>query len=328
MTATPITVSVTGAAGQVGYAAIFRIASGELLGPEQPVRLRVCEAPEAMGALEAACMELQDCQYPLLHDLEATDDPDVVFDGASWVLLFGAARREAGMERNDLLGRNGEIFRRHGRAIAARAAADVRVLVVGNPCNTNCLIAQANAPEVPSERWFAMMRLDQNRAGSLLARKAQVANGEVDNVVVWGNHSATQFPDARNARIAGRPAYEVIDDHEWLRGAFVDEVAQRGAAIIAARGASSAASAAKAAIDTVRDLNAPSAPGTWHSVGVRSTGEYGIPEGLVFGFPVRTEPTGWSLVPDLEIDDVARHALKRTTEELLRERDAVSALLP
>jgi malate dehydrogenase len=324
----PLTVAVTGAAGQVGYSAIFRIASGELFGPDQPIVLRLSEAPAAMGALEAAAMELEDCQYPLLHGLEVTDTPEVVVDGASWVILFGAARREAGMERSELLGLNGEIFQRHGRAIAEHAAADVRTLVVGNPCNTNCLIAQANAPEVPADRWFAMMRLDQNRAGSTLARRAGVGNAEVDNVTVWGNHSATQFPDALNARIGDKPAYTVIGDDDWLRGPFVEEVAQRGAAIIAARGASSAASAAKAALDSIRDLRAPSPEGTWQSLGVTSTGEYDIPEGIVFGLPVRSDGTSWSVVTDLEVDATARAALARTADELLAERAAVAHLLP
>lgn len=325
----PITVAVTGAAGQVGYSAIFRIASGELFGPDQPIVLKLSEAPAARGALDAAAMELEDCQYPLLVGLDTTDSPEVVVDGASWAILFGAARREAGMERGDLLGANGEIFQRHGRAIADHAADDVRVLVVGNPCNTNCLIAQANAPEVPTDRWFAMMRLDQNRAGSTLARRAGVGNADVENVTVWGNHSPTQFPDARNALIGGKPAYDVIGDDEWLRGPFVEEVAERGAAIIAARGASSAASAAKAALDSVRDLLGPTPPGGWQSLGVTTAGQYDLPDGLVFGLPVRSEGDGrWSVVPDLEIDQVARAALQRTTDELLAERAAVRHLLP
>lgn len=323
----PLRVAVTGAAGQVGYAAVFRIAAGELFGPDQPIELRMAERPDVMRPLEAVAMELDDCQYPLLAGMEATDDPDVVFDGVSWAVLLGAARREAGMERNDLLGMNGDIFQRHGRALAGGAADDVRILVVGNPCNTNCLIARSNAPEIPADRWTAMMRLDQNRAGNHLARKAGVANDDVTNVVVWGNHSATQFPDARNARIGGRPAYEVIDDHEWLHGEFVSSVQQRGAAIIDKRGASSAASAAKAVLDSVRSVAEPTAPGAWHSLAVVSRGEYGVPEGLQFGFPVRSDGTMWSVVPDLELDDEARRRFASTVDELQVERSAVGHLL-
>lgn len=325
---TPVRVTVTGAAGQIGYQLLFRIASGQLLGPGQPVALRLLEVEAALRALEGVVMELDDCAFPLLASVETSSDARTAFEGASWALLVGAMPRRAGMERKDLLGVNAEIFSEQGRAIAAAAARDVRVLVVGNPCNTNCLIARSNAPEVPEERWFAMTRLDENRGKSLLAKRAGVGVSEVTNLAVWGNHSSTQFPDARNARIGGRPVPQVIDDAEWLTGEFVSTVQKRGAAIIEARGASSAASAANAAIDTVNSLRSATPEGDWTSVAVVSHGEYGTPEGLQFGFPVRSDGTSWSIVPGIELDGLARERLRVTAGELLAERAEVGHLLP
>lgn len=322
-----VRVAVTGAAGQIGYALLFRVAAGELFGPDQPVALRLLEIEPALPALEGVAMELDDCAFPLLAGVEATSDPRVAFDAVSWALLVGSVPRKAGMERRDLLAVNGGIFGPQGRAIADAAAEDVRVLVVGNPCNTNCLIARSHAPEVPPERWFAMTRLDQNRARALLARRAGVAVREVGNVAVWGNHSATQYPDAHNATIAGRPAPEVIADDAWLRGAFVETVQRRGAAIIAARGASSAGSAANAVIDSVRSVVTPTQEGDNAALAVPSGGEYGVPEGLQFGFPVRSDGTRWEVAEGFRLDDEARERLRVTTEELLAERDEVKELL-
>src|SRR5919201_3196780 len=274
----PVQVTVTGAAGNIGYALVFRIASGQLLGADQPVVLRLLEVEPAMKALEGVVMELDDCAFPLVKGVEATSDPKEAFDGASWALLVGAMPRKEGMERKDLLGVNARIFSEQGRVIGEVAADDVRVLVVGNPCNTNCLIARSNAPDVPTERWFAMMRLDQNRGKALLAKRAGAGPEDVANLAVWGNHSATQFPDARNATIDGRPVPELIDDEEWLTGEFVKTVQQRGAAVIKARGLSSAASAANAAIDSVNSIRNPTAERDCMALAVVSRGEYGIPE--------------------------------------------------
>jgi malate dehydrogenase len=320
-------VTVTGAAGQIGYSLLFRIASGQMLGPDQPVVLRLLEIEPAMKALEGVVMELEDCAFPLLADVVATADLDTAFDGTSWALLVGAVPRKAGMERKDLLGINGSIFGPQGRAIAANAASDVRVLVVGNPCNTNCLIARSNAPDVPAERFFAMMRLDENRATSQLARRAGVQVTEVTDVAVFGNHSSTQFPDFENARIGGRPAPEVLGEREWLETAFLATVQQRGAAIISARGSSSAASAANAAIDSVVSIAAGASRGTFTSLAVVSHGEYDVPEGLQFGFPVATDGSGWRVVEGLEHSSFARGRIQRTTEELLEEKDEVTELL-
>ncbi len=320
-------VTVTGAAGQIGYSLLFRIAAGQLLGPDQPVVLRLLEIEPAMKALEGVVMELEDCAFPLLADIVTTADQDTAFDGTSWALLVGAVPRKAGMERKDLLGINGSIFGPQGRAIAANAASDVRVLVVGNPCNTNCLIARSNAPDVPAERFFAMMRLDENRATTQLAKRAGVPVTEVTDVAVFGNHSSTQFPDFENARIGGRPAPEVLGGREWLETAFLATVQQRGAAIISARGSSSAASAANAAIDSVVSISAGAARGAFTSLAVVSHGEYDVPEGLQFGFPVATDGSGWRVVEGLEHSSFARERIKRTTEELLEERDEVTELL-
>jgi malate dehydrogenase len=322
----PVHVTVTGAAGQIGYSLLFRIASGQLLGPDQPVVLRLLEIEPAMKSLHGVVMELDDCAFPLLAGVESTSDLKTAFDATSWALLVGSIPRKAGMERNDLLTVNGGIFGPQGEAIAAHASTDVRVLVVGNPCNTNCLIARAHAPDVPDDRWFAMTRLDQNRAASQLAQKAAVGVAAVTNVAIWGNHSSTQFPDFENARIGGRPASEVIDE-EWLRGEFITTVQQRGAQIIDARGASSAASAANAVIDSVRSIVTPTPAGACASLAVVSHGEYGTPEGLVFGFPVRTDGSSWQIVAGLDHSAFALERIKVTTDELESERAAVADLL-
>jgi malate dehydrogenase len=323
----PVHVAVTGAAGQIGYSLLFRIGAGQLLGEDQPVVLHLLEIEPAMKVLEGVVMELDDCAFPLLHDIVPTSDLKTAFDGVSWALLVGSVPRKAGMERGDLLGVNGGIFKPQGRAIAENAAADVRILVVGNPCNTNCLIARANAPEVPPERWFAMTRLDENRAKAQLAAKAGVQVAEVTNLAIWGNHSATQYPDFTNARIGGKRATDVISDHEWLRGDFLATVQKRGAAIIDARGSSSAASAASAAIDTVVSLRTETPKDEWFSVAVASTGQYGAPEGLQFGFPVASDTKcGWSVVEGLAHDDFAQDRIKVTTDELLAERNDVKEL--
>ena len=318
---------MTGAAGQIGYSLLFRIASGQLLGPGQPVVLRLLEIEPAMKALEGVVMELDDCAFPLLADVVTTSQLATAFDGTSYALLVGSVPRRAGMERKDLLGVNGTIFKPQGHAIAERAASDVRILVVGNPCNTNCLIARTNAPEVPADRWFAMTRLDENRAKSQLARRAGVPVAEVTNLAIWGNHSSTQFPDFAHARIAGKAVPEVIADEAWLRGEFISTVQQRGAAIIDARGASSAASAANAAIHSVVAVAAGTAEGDWTSLAVASRGEYGVPEGLQFGFPVRSDGATWEVVEGLEHDDFAKERIRLTTEELLAEQADVAELL-
>ncbi len=321
-------VTVTGAAGQIGYSLLFRIAAGELLGPDQPVVLRLLEIEPAMRALEGVVMELDDCAFPPLADVVATSDLKTAFDGTSLALLVGSVPRKAGMERKDLLGINGGIFKPQGRAIADHAAPDVRVLVVGNPCNTNCLIARTNATGVPGERFFAMTRLDENRAKSELARRAGVPVTEVTNLAIWGNHSATQFPDFENALVAGKRATEAIGDRAWLEGTFLATVQKRGAAIIDARGASSAASAASAAIDCVRSIRRLTDKGDWTSAAVVSHGEYGVPEGLQFGFPVRSDGAGgWEVVEGLQHSAFAGERIRLTTEELLEERREVAELL-
>jgi malate dehydrogenase len=323
----PVQVTVTGAAGQIGYQLLFRIGSGQLLGPDTPVVLRLLEIEPAMGALEGVVMELQDCSFPLLSGIEATSDAKTAFDGANWVLLVGAVPRKAGMERGELLSVNAKIMRPQGEAIGAHAADDVRVLVVGNPCNTNCLIARSAAPDVPADHWFAMTRLDQNRATSQLAARAGVDVDQVANVAIWGNHSATQYPDFENATIGGAPATSVIAEEQWLRGEFLETVQKRGAKIIEARGASSAASAANAAIDSVVSLTTPTAAGTCASVAVTSTGDYGVPEGLTFGLPIVADGLGaWSVKPGFTHSDFAKDRLRITTEELLGERDEARSL--
>jgi len=326
MATTPIQVTVTGAAGQIGYALVHRIASGQLLGPEQPVFLRLLEIEPALGALEGVVMELDDGAHRLLAGVEPTADLNTAFDGTSWALLVGSIPRKAGMERGDLLSVNGGIFGPQGRAINEHAADDVRVLVVGNPCNTNCLIARSHAPDVPADRWYAMTRLDENRAKTQLAQKAGVHNRMVTNMTIWGNHSATQFPDFAHARIDGRPAPEVITDTAWLQGPFIETVQKRGAAVIEKRGQSSAASAAHAAIDSVNSVHFATPGDDWHSLAVCSNGEYGVPEGLQFGFPVRSDGSSTAVVEGLEHDEFARGKIAATTQELLDERDEVRTL--
>jgi len=327
MTNPPVQVTVTGAAGQIGYSLVFRIASGEMLGSGQPVVLRLLEIEPAMGALAGVAMELDDCAFELLAGVEATSDPKTAFDGTDWALLVGSVPRKAGMERNDLLAVNGSIFGPQGEAIGAHAASDVRVLVVGNPCNTNCLIARSHAPEVPDDRWFAMTRLDRNRAATALAKRAGVPVSSVSRLAIWGNHSSTQFPDFENALIEGRQVTEVIGDDEWLRGAFIEEVQQRGAKVIQARGASSAASAANAVVGSVRSLVSATPEGDFASVAVVSHGEYGAPEGLVFGFPVVSDGRSWHVEEGLAHSDFAQQRIETTTEELGSERAAVADLL-
>jgi malate dehydrogenase len=319
-------VTITGAAGQIGYALVHRVASGQLLGPDQPIVLRLLEIEPAMAALEGTVMELEDGAHPLLEGIEATSDLRHAFDGASWCLLVGSIPRKAGMERGDLLSVNGGIFKPQGQAINAHAADDVRVLVVGNPCNTNCLIARSNAPDVPADRWFAMTRLDENRAKTQLALKAGVPVRSVTNLAIWGNHSATQFPDFVHAQIEGKPAPAVIGDEAWLRGAFIETVQKRGAAVIEKRGASSAASAAHAAIESVNSVWQPTAKGDWHSLATASRGEYAVPEGLQFGYPVRSDGTSWTVVEGIEHDDWAQEKLRVTTEELVDERNEIESL--
>jgi malate dehydrogenase len=326
---TPVHVTVTGAAGQIGYSLLFRIASGQLLGPDQPVVLRLLEIEPGMKALEGVVMELDDSAFPLVSDIIATADLKTAFDGTNWALLVGSIPRKAGMERGDLLTVNGGIFQPQGQAIAAHAASDVRIMVVGNPCNTNCLIARSNAPEVPADRWFAMTRLDENRAKSQLAKRAGVPVSSVTNLAIWGNHSATQFPDFANARIDGAPVTEIIKDTGWLEGDFISTVQKRGAAIIEARGLSSAASAANAVIDSLVSITTATPADDFTSLAVISNGEYGIPEGLQFGFPVRTDGKGgWEIVEGLKHDQFATDRIRVTTEELEAERSDVSALLP
>ena len=325
----PITVSITGAAGQIGYALLFRIASGFVFGPDQPVNLRLIEIEPGMAALQGVMMELDDCAFPLLNEVVGTSDLNEGFKDANWALLVGSVPRKAGMERGDLLGINGKIFTGQGQAIARNAAKDVRVLVVGNPCNTNALIAMNNAEGIPNDRFFAMTRLDENRAKSQLAKKAGVHQSEVTNLCIWGNHSATQYPDFTNAKIGGKPVTEVITDKAWLEGEFISTVQQRGAAIIKARGASSAASAANAAMDTVRSLINPTPAGDWTSVAVCSDGSYGIEKGLMASMPIRVTETGkWEVVQGLPIDAFSQDKIDATIGELKEERDAVKDLLP
>ena len=325
---TPIRIAITGAAGQIGYSLLFRIASGAMFGPDQPVILHLIEIEPALPALSGVVMELQDCAFPLLKGIVPTASLDEGFAGVNWALLVGSVPRKAGMERKDLLGINGKIFIGQGKAIEKNAAADVRVLVVGNPCNTNCLIAMNNARGIPAERWFAMMRLDENRAKSQLALKAGVDVTSVTNLAIWGNHSATQYPDFYNALIDGRPATDVISDTAWLQGEFIATVQQRGAAIIKARGLSSAASAANAVVDTVRSLTTPTRDGDWYSVAVCSTGDYGIETGLITSFPIRTTAGGsWEIVPSVPIGDFSRGRIDATVGELREEKVMVAELL-
>jgi len=321
-----VKVTVTGAAGQIGYALLFRIASGQMLGPETPVELSLLEIPDAVKAAEGTAMELDDCAFPLLRKIDIFDDPRAAFDGCNVGLLVGARPRGPGMERSDLLEANGGIFKPQGEAIAAGAASDVRVLVVGNPANTNCLIAMSNADGVPRERFTAMMRLDHNRAIAQVANKLSVEIPAVTNMTVWGNHSTTQYPDLVNARVGGESAWDAVDDETWIADEFIPRVAKRGAAIIEARGASSAASAANAAIDHVRDWVLGTPAGDWVSMGVPSDGSYGIEEGIVAGHPCACSAGEWSVVEGLDVPDFSRGRIDATVAELRGERDSVNAL--
>ena len=324
----PIKIAVTGAAGQIGYSMLFRIASGAVFGPDQPVELNLIEIEPAMNALRGVKMELDDCAFPLLAGVKCTSDLDEGFRGVNWAILVGSVPRKKGMERGDLLSINGKIFVGQGEAIARNAAKDVRVFVVGNPCNTNCWIAMNHGKGVPSDRWFAMTMLDENRAKAQLAEKAGVPVREVSNVVIWGNHSSTQYPDFYNAKIGGKKATDVIKDEEWLKNEFIPTVQKRGAAIIEARGLSSAASAANAAIDSIRALTTPTPAGEFFSVAVCGDGSYNTPKGIITSLPVRTEDgKTWSVVQGLEINDFSRAKIDATNAELLEESDAVSKIL-
>ncbi|KGM09497.1 malate dehydrogenase [Cellulomonas bogoriensis] len=322
---TPVTVTVTGAAGQIGYALLFRIASGQLLGPDTPVRLRLLEIPQGVKAAEGTAMELDDCAFPLLRSIDISDDARVGFEGTNVALLVGARPRSKGMERGDLLEANGGIFKPQGEAINAVAADDVRVLVVGNPANTNALIASAHAPDVPDERFTAMTRLDHNRALSQLAARTGAGVTDIQGLTIWGNHSATQYPDVSHTTVAGRPATDLVDE-AWLTDEFIPTVAKRGAAIIEARGASSAASAANAAIDHVRDWVLGTPEGSWTSAAIPSDGSYGVPEGVISSFPVVSRGGAWEVVQGLEVNDFSRARIDASVAELVEERDAVKGL--
>ncbi len=326
MSNTPVRVAVTGAAGQIGYSILFRIASGQLLGPDTPVQLSLLEIPQAVKAAEGTAMELDDCAFPLLAGLDIFDDPKKAFDGINIALLVGARPRSKGMERSDLLEANGGIFRPQGEALNSNAASDIKVLVVGNPANTNCLIAQSNAPDIPPERFTSMMRLDHNRALAQLASKAKVSVSEITNMTVWGNHSATQYPDIFHAKINGQNAAELVDDQNWVENDFIPTVQKRGAAIIEARGASSAASAANAAIDHVHDWRFGTTAGNWVSMAISSEGSYGVAEGVFSSFPVTCSNGSYEVVQGLEIDDFSRERIDATVAELRDERKAIEKL--
>lgn len=326
MAQVPVNVAVTGAAGQIGYSLLFRIASGQLLGPDTEVKLRLLEIPQAVKAAEGTAMELDDCAFPLLRGIDISDDPRVAFDGVNIALLVGARPRTKGMERGDLLEANGGIFKPQGAAINDVAAEDVRVLVVGNPANTNALIARTHAPDVPADRFTAMTRLDHNRALAQLSAKLQVPVTEIRKLAIWGNHSATQYPDIFHAEVSGKNAADAVSDDGWLRDRFIPTVAKRGAAIIEARGASSAASAASAAIDHVHTWVHGTPEGDWTSAGVVSDGSYGVPEGLISSFPVTAKNGTFAVVQGLEIDDFSRERIDASVAELVEERDAVRSL--
>lgn len=326
MSTSPVKVAVTGAAGQIGYSLLFRLASGALLGPDTPIQLRLLEITPALKALEGVVMELDDCAFTTLDSVEIGDDPNHIFDGVNLALLVGARPRTKGMERGDLLGANGAIFTAQGKALNAVAADDVRIGVTGNPANTNALIAMKNAPDIPAERFTALTRLDHNRAISQLAAKTGVKVADISKMTIWGNHSATQYPDIFHAEIDGRNAAEVVGDQSWIEDDFIPTVAKRGAAIIEARGASSAASAASATIDAARDWLTGSAEGDWVSMAVASDGSYGVPEGLISSFPVTTSNGDWEIVQGLEIDDFSRAKIDASVAELAEERDAVTEL--
>jgi malate dehydrogenase len=326
VTDSPVRVAVTGAAGQIGYAILFRIASGQLLGPDTPVHLSLLEIPAALKAVEGTAMEIDDCAFPLVAGVDITDDPNTAFDGASIALLIGARPRTKGMERSDLLEANGGIFKPQGKALNDHAASDIKVLVVGNPANTNCLIAKSHAPDIPAERFTSMMRLDHNRAIAQLAAKVGATVGEVTNMTVWGNHSPTQYPDIFHAKVKGQNAADAANDQEWLENDFIPTVQKRGAAVIDARGASSAASAANAAVGHVRDWVLGTAEGDWVSMGIPSDGSYGIDEGLIFGFPVTCSGGSYQIVQGLELNDFSESRLDVTVKELTDERETVKQL--
>ena len=323
----PIKVAITGAAGQIGYALVFRVASGAMFGPDQPVALHLIEIPPGFEALKGVVMELDDCAFPLLKDIVATTDLDEGFRDVNWALLVGSVPRKAGMERKDLLGINGKIFIGQGQAIEKNAAKDVRVLVIGNPCNTNCLIAMNNAKSIPRDRWFAMTRLDENRAKAQLAQKAGTDITEVSNMTIWGNHSATQYPDFYNAKIKGRSAAEAIGDEAWLKETFIPAVQQRGAAIIKARGSSSAGSAANAIVDSVRSLISDTPEDDWNSVAVCSDGSYGVEEGLICSFPVRARGGKREIVQGVELNQFSKTKFDASVAELKEEKSMVSELI-
>jgi malate dehydrogenase len=322
----PVRVAVTGAAGQIGYAILFRIASGQLLGADTPVQLALLEIPAAVKAAEGTAMELDDCAFPLLAGVDIYDDPAAAFDGVNIALLVGARPRSKGMERSDLLEANGGIFKPQGEALGAHAASDVKVLVVGNPANTNCLIARTHAPDIPAERFTAMTRLDHNRAIAQLAAKAGAAVKDITNMTIWGNHSATQYPDIFHAKVNGQNAAQLLDDRAWLETDFIPTVQKRGAAIIEARGASSAASAANAAIDHVHDWVLGTPTGDWVSMAIPSEGDYGVPEGIISSFPVTTSDGSYEVVQGLELNEFSRARIDATANELVEERDAVKQL--
>jgi malate dehydrogenase len=326
MSSTPVKVAVTGAAGAIGYALLFRIASGQMLGPDTPVALSLLEIPQAVKAAEGTAMELDDCAFPLLSSVDITDDPNTAFDGVSVALLVGARPRTKGMERGDLLEANGGIFKPQGQALNAHAASDLKVLVVGNPANTNALIAQANAPDIPKQRFTAMVRLDHNRAIAQLSAKAGVAVSDITNMTIWGNHSATQYPDVFHAKVKGQGAAETVNDQQWIESDFLPTVQKRGAAIIEARGASSAASAANAAVDHVHDWVLGTPDGDWVSMAIPADGSYGISEGVITGYPVTCSGGEYTIVEGLEIDDFSRGKIDASVKELTEERDAVQQL--
>ncbi|CAI8298514.1 MAG: Malate dehydrogenase [Puniceicoccaceae bacterium MED-G32] len=327
MSKKPIRIAITGAAGQIGYALLFRIASGAVFGPDQPVKLNLIEIPNALDRLKGVIMELDDCAFPLLEEIVATTDLNEGFTDVNWALLVGSVPRSKGMERNDLLNINGSIFTSQGKAIEANAASDVRIIVVGNPCNTNCLIAMNNAPKIPKDRWFAMTMLDENRAKAQLAEKAKQPVNSISNMTIWGNHSATQYPDFHSAKINGQNATSVINDNGWLENIFIPKVQKRGAEIIAARGASSAASAANAIIDSVKSIITPTSEGDWFSICLHSDGSYGIDEGLIASFPCTSNGEAISIVQGIELNSFSQEKIRFTVEELRLEKESVKALL-
>jgi malate dehydrogenase len=322
-----IRIAITGAAGQIGYALLFRIASGAVFGADQPVKLNLIEIPNAIDRLKGVIMELEDCAFPLLEEIVATTELNEGFKDVNWALLVGSVPRSKGMERNDLLNINGGIFTAQGKAIEENAAKDVRILVVGNPCNTNCLIAMQNAPKIPSDRWYAMTMLDENRAKAQLAQKAQTPIHQISNMTIWGNHSATQYPDFYSAKIDGKPATDVISEKDWFENTFIPTVQKRGAQIIEARGASSAASAANAVIDSIQNIITPTTQDDWFSLCICSDGSYGIDSGLIASFPCRSDGTNISIVQGLEINGFSREKIDLSISELRMEKEAVKELL-